>query len=534
MSHAKDTVHVGFEVGTGKPIRAPMGHMVVFGQTQRAGKTTALEGMISRAGVRALAFRTKRGERGFESGRRIAPYFEERTDWQFVQAILEAQLRSKQDFKQRWIMEACEGATSLEGVQRNVRRLKDSTKDRLAKDIYYVLDHYFALVVPQIASLPKSPRLDLGPGLNVMDLTAYNESPELQSLVIRSAIAWVHRKEEGVTVVIPEAWRFVPAQKNSPVKMAAEELSREGGGLRNFMLFDCQDMVGLDTLFRRAARVWLIGVQREQNEIGRGLQSVPAGFGRPKAAEVATLKLGQFYACWDEHAHKVYAQPAWMDEATARAVAMGESPLPDAPLQKPRAAEVAQAVRRQVTDKERGIKLPPHESEDDEMAKEDIDRIEGAITALAGEVKKMSGRHVPAVAPSLAPAPNGQAGFDEDGMYERFKARLLTEAESEPEIIRLLAARTTLEVEKVEKVLEVKDDTPQGKFLMLIADGFFDEPKAVKDAFAELRRRGGSWAPPTVSNFARSFAADGLLSVEGGGKGTKYLKAPGLKIKVKK
>ena len=63
--------------------------MCVAGQTQEAGKTTALEGMITRAGLAAVTFITKRGEGSFQGARRIKPYFREQADWQFVASILE-------------------------------------------------------------------------------------------------------------------------------------------------------------------------------------------------------------------------------------------------------------------------------------------------------------------------------------------------------------------------------------------------------------------------------------------------------------
>jgi type IV secretory pathway VirB4 component len=59
------SIHLGFEVPTGTAVEIPLRHMAVCGQTQEAGKTTALEALITRAGVRALTFITKRGEASF-------------------------------------------------------------------------------------------------------------------------------------------------------------------------------------------------------------------------------------------------------------------------------------------------------------------------------------------------------------------------------------------------------------------------------------------------------------------------------------
>src|SRR6185436_19410240 len=78
------TIHLGYEVGTGKPVEIPLAHLAVTGQTQQSGKTTTREALITRAKLPAIAFITKRGEGVFATGRRIPPYFRERADWQFV------------------------------------------------------------------------------------------------------------------------------------------------------------------------------------------------------------------------------------------------------------------------------------------------------------------------------------------------------------------------------------------------------------------------------------------------------------------
>jgi len=68
----EETVRLGFEVGTGEPVDIPIGHTVACGQSQRAGKTTALQAIVSRSGRRrALAFVTKRGEGAFQGATRL-------------------------------------------------------------------------------------------------------------------------------------------------------------------------------------------------------------------------------------------------------------------------------------------------------------------------------------------------------------------------------------------------------------------------------------------------------------------------------
>src|SRR3954454_23968230 len=99
-------VHLGFEVGTGKPVEIPLKHMAICGQTQEAGKTTALEALITRAGVRAVTFITKRGEGSFTDARRMDPSFREQADWKLVASILEASRGEKLKFERARIIRA--------------------------------------------------------------------------------------------------------------------------------------------------------------------------------------------------------------------------------------------------------------------------------------------------------------------------------------------------------------------------------------------------------------------------------------------
>src|SRR5436190_23885550 len=102
----KKPLHLGFEVGSGNEVEIPLKHMAITGQTQEAGKTTALEALISRSGLRAVTFITKRGESSFVDAHRIDPYFREQADWQFVASILEASRSEQLKFERAWIIRA--------------------------------------------------------------------------------------------------------------------------------------------------------------------------------------------------------------------------------------------------------------------------------------------------------------------------------------------------------------------------------------------------------------------------------------------
>jgi len=94
---------VGYEVGTGEPVYLPIHHLIVTGLTRLSGKTTTLEALIQRSGLRGILFRTKRGEIEFSNAHRLPLYFRERSDWQYVESLLAARLRERLKFERGWI-----------------------------------------------------------------------------------------------------------------------------------------------------------------------------------------------------------------------------------------------------------------------------------------------------------------------------------------------------------------------------------------------------------------------------------------------
>ena len=481
-------VDLGFEVGTGAPVRIPMHHTVITGMTQRAGKTTALEALITRSGAKALTFVTKRGEGAFTNARRTDPYFSERADWQYVAGILEASRGEKLKFERAWIIRASRGARTLADVQRNVRKAMEKATG-MSADVYLTLDAYLDVVVPQIARVDWAPAVELKPGVNAMDLT--DLAVEMQHLVIRSSLDWVLEKESGTVVVVPEAWKFIPQGRGTPVKLAAESYIRQGAGLHNYLWLDSQDIAGVEKAILKNVAVWVLGVQRESNEIKRTLDQIPAGIKKPKPEQVATLGLGEFFACWDSHTIKTYVQPAWMSEQQAQAIATGKARASDfAGLR--RASTIAKPNETKPT--ARRPEKPPTK-ENDEVTEQDIARLEKCIeTAVASAI----GRDTQAkVNVTDRPAPKGPRTTDEshtlsedqwEAIYQRFKDRLVKEA---PALVRVLATQTELEIKTERRTVEADQGTWLGAVATLIHDGFLDKPTKTNDVWREVQRRYG-------------------------------------------
>ena len=220
-------IHLGFcaggasasggEVGSAEPIGIPPSHIIVTGVTQLSGKTTTLEALIKRSGLKAIVFKTKPGERGFNEGIPCPPYFKEKADWQSVLSLLEATLKENLKFERSWIMTACKGAASLLDVKRKIEQQLANSKLRdLHRSVYTTLDEYFNLILPQLSVISFSRTLEVQDGINIMDLERMKD--ELQSLMIRSVLETVLHEMHDTIVVIPEAWKFLPHERGNPCK----------------------------------------------------------------------------------------------------------------------------------------------------------------------------------------------------------------------------------------------------------------------------------------------------------------------------
>lgn len=314
---------MGFEVGTGEIVYLPLHHLAIFGMTQLSGKTTTLEALISRSGLRAVAFITKRGEAGFTRYRLITPYYRSRADWQFVEGLVNVALGEKVKYEpgMRWaIIKVSKGAKNLREVKARAEEMLEKAKRDFQKQLFEKLITYLEIVVPELERWRFSDRLELSEGVNVMDLSEMRT--ETQHLVIASTIEYAFANLDHVVVIIPEAWETVPETKMTPVKWVAQQFIRKGAAMGNYMWIDSQDIAGVSKVPLRQCDNWLMGRMKEAHEVERILKQL-LGMKVP-AEEIQTLPLGHFYAAIGNEVRKVYVLPAGVPEEVGREVALGK------------------------------------------------------------------------------------------------------------------------------------------------------------------------------------------------------------------
>jgi len=298
-------------------------HLAIFGMTQLSGKTTALEALISRSLLRAIAFITKRGEAGFTRYNLVTPYYKPRADWQFVEGLVNVALGEKVKYEpgmRYGIMKVCKGHKDLKEIQKAALELARESKREFMKAVYEKLAAYLEIVIPELEKWVFTDKLELSEGVNVMDLCGMRL--ETQHLVIASTIEYAFVNLDHVIVIIPEAWETIPQSKMTPVKWVAQQFIRKGAALGNYLWLDSQDIGGIDKTPLRQCDNWLMGRMKEAHEVERILKQL---LGMKVAAEeIQTLPLGHFYAAIGNDVKKVYVLPVGVPEEVGRKVALGE------------------------------------------------------------------------------------------------------------------------------------------------------------------------------------------------------------------
>ncbi len=317
-------IKLGYEINTGKEVSVKPSHLIVTGVTQLSGKTTTLEALIKRSGLKAIIFKTKIGEKSFSEGTEITPFFRDRSDYEFVKSLIEAYAREKLFLEKGTLMRLCKGSTSLVDIKKRVDdELAEGKLRGLKEEIHTRLQHYLENLIPQIQYANFSSTLDIREGVNIMNLERFSE--EAQSLIIQSVADEVLKTMKGVIIVIPEAWKFLPQKYNNPCKRVVESYIRQGATNNNFIWIDSQDMAGVDKIPLKQISTWILGYQSERNEVKHTLDqiSLPKKM-KPKEEDIMTLKKGHFFLSCYEGVFNVYVQPSWLSDEDAIKISKGK------------------------------------------------------------------------------------------------------------------------------------------------------------------------------------------------------------------
>jgi hypothetical protein len=322
--------------------------------------------------------------------------------------------------------------------------------------------------------------------------------------------------------VIPEAWEFIPEGKGSPVKNSAVTLVRKGAAIGNLIWVDSQDMAGVDKTILRGCTVWLIGVQREANEIKRNLSNIPAGISRPSAADVATLGRGEFFACWHRIVRRVYVQPVWMQAGPARDIARGDVRIEEV---------LAHRALLRASDPRIPTKI-----KEDEVNKQEADALRAENAQLRREIEKLQkqvaankpGALPPAVFSSQPRVESHSVPItpsDMDTIYIEVRRRAMFDTG----ILQILSDKPEINVKITKVKIEIDGTTLKGRIARLLADGFYDDGQTNSATRTELKRLGPDANNANIGRTLADLQRDGFLTLEAGDR---FKAVPGMKVNV--
>lgn len=323
MSVNSNNILLGYEVPSGKPVYIQPHHLAAFGLTQKSGKTTILNGLIHRSGLKGIAFITKRGEAGFVDAHLVKPYYKHQTGWQYIESLVDVALGEKVKYepKMRYaIMRIAKKSKDL-GEARQVCHTEEKTAKRAwDREVYAKLGAYLDLVLPELEKVDFADSVKLQNGTNAMNLVGLQL--QTQQLIIASTLRYIYENLEHTIVILPEAWEMLPQSRKTPVKLIAEQFIRKGASVNNYLWLDSQDIGGIDKTPLRQVSTWILGRMMEAHEVERiGKQLLGV---KVKASEIQTLPLGHFYVTVGREVKKVYALPKGVPEEEAVAVALGK------------------------------------------------------------------------------------------------------------------------------------------------------------------------------------------------------------------
>jgi hypothetical protein len=517
-----DKILLGFEAGSAEPVYLPLHHLAIFGMTQLSGKTTTLEALISRSGLRAIAFITKRGEMGFTRYNLITPYYKPRADWQFVEGLVNVALGEKVKYEpgMRWaIIKVSKGAKNLRDVKAKTEEMLAKAKRDFQKQLFEKLITYLEIVVPELERWTFSDRLELSEGVNVMDLSGMRL--ETQHLVIASTIDYAFQNLDHVVVIVPEAWETLPQFKMTPVKWVAQQFIRKGAAIGNYLWLDSQDIGGIDKTPLRQCDNWLMGRMKEAHEVERILKQL-LGM-KVKAEEIQTLPLGHFYAVIGNEVKKVYVLPEGVPEEVGRKVSLRElSPeyVRDKFL-KPKVREVGQDL----VWKEKYEELLPKYNE--------LERKFGELLAEMGKPREHEKKLEEEIRKLKHDNTNLKKAYDITveqlreacdklerfrnfekaliGIVEAARPQGFESATSMPSEINVQREAPALTVQIIRKPLVLSTDNAQGRLALLYAEGFFDEEERTISAIQKEMMRRGWPKDPRLSGFLDEMCSWGYL-----------------------
>jgi hypothetical protein len=325
-------VIVAYEWGTARPIPILVNHTGIF-TIQGGGKSVLSQTMIrevtkNNPDLRVLVFDNKEEPDYAGIGTDIPVYMADRYDTLSLMFILQ---QSSKIWLGRHVPELDDLINSvktptLEAIYaRNEEMIGEKHHPIVIhrlKDIRVALrklkDEYKRVPFETQLSLPSRP------GIYRMPLNPYSDT--IKGIAMDSTLRWILKHEHDIIVVVDEAKIASPQGKQSPCKESMAETVERGRAKRLFLWAITQTITGMDKTPLKQVYLWVIGRQREYNEIKRAREQC-IETSKITKKELMALPTGVFFVNLEEETVKVYVRPWMISEEEAKQVALGKVPI---------------------------------------------------------------------------------------------------------------------------------------------------------------------------------------------------------------
>lgn len=448
-----DSLFLGYEVGTGKPVEVEIFHMLVTGQTQKSGKTTCLKALATQVvqkGYKVLILDTKTQIQDYEGfGEQIPVCVEQTTDALILRDLLESiNTRAISKLQATLTTLASDTSTFDEVLEKAIQMRETPKLSSFKKDALIILVDLLKRLIATTKRVETTSELILPYDINRMTINEF--AIEGQQLIANTVFKQVLKKFKRVVVILDEAHKFLPQKRSSPCKTKVQSFVTQSAITECFLWESTQFLAPTDKDAMKAMPIKLLGKQDHSTEVEHALSLIPGTIGKTRGDitkdTLMTLKIGHFILVHDDgEVTQVYVQPPDADPDDCIKVAKGLMGPKDINYVLDVDGETFQIVKEF---KPIGpeIEIVPTTLE----LKKQLEDLQRQITALKS-VKK--------------PHPGAQIGCSLGG--------------------ELISETVVISVKRKKRFFQTTDEEPLGRLLRLAEEGFFDTYKR----YPEITRR---------------------------------------------
>lgn len=285
-------------------------HTLFTGQTNLAGKTTAIRTLIPRTaklGYTILVFDTKPTAREFSGYHDIPICYRPTTDALVLIGLLEAIFRRRITMYYGTLNRLTEDAKDIPDIIRNAEEMELKARSGFIKDACHTLADLLDRLRKELKGLNLSSKLELREGkINIMPLNEV--STEAQQLVIKTAFELTLKYHNRRTIlVIDEAFRFLPQGYSSACKQAVQDVVTQGAKTQLYVWLATQFIATTEKDAIKAMANKLLGRQDDKTEIDATIDRTRDTHPKLRQNDLMTLKRGEFiFVPIDGPVKKVY------------------------------------------------------------------------------------------------------------------------------------------------------------------------------------------------------------------------------------